>query len=647
MTVLPRPIDADVNSVFRVNATAATAIHHAHGDIHLTSMQEVWDWTAEHKPHDLQHLRVFCDVWGYGPAHLLTLEVDRLDEHTPAPRAFDTPLEWFDASFPKSSRGRHPRADLAHVSLARYKKVREGVRRCVRGAMGAYAARIARDDRHDGWRELLDLFEPLIGGPLSRNYFGLIKKLADIGRRAEIEPWDLADEDAVEHLEAALVTQDERQTAIRAIGQINGWIGILEFGDLLPPAGLPPLPARRMTDPLPAHIARRVEELTKIAATRIDINTSEAHDDVSKSTRDAYRSALSYHLRLLPHCERNAEIAYDHPVTDLDVVDDVDRLLDPEHISATIRATQDREHLPTAVQRSTALGYYETIALVLSKHDAASGIPAEIKKRLKSSEYFKGCDRDEMPEHIQAWCLALLDSEEKQRRFWNLNRIFHAKAERIIAPTRDETGKFDVERLKDNDRQRVVRLGVCAAVTAIIIAGRPLRLRNALWLRHRGRRANIVPRKDWKFFVPAEEAKAGKKISEIALRRERDGPQIMDWYLHEIRPLLDPQGESIHLFPSIQKTGGRINPSTFGIWFQAAVNDADLVMTFHRFRTGLAVLLVRRGVPMRQIADLLANTETTCRQRYAFLDPDRSAKASQDAMVAAAAEVENIGSAAR
>ncbi len=657
MTAQTPEIQPNPNSIFRVNAVADTAIARAHGDTRVVSFQEVCDWTVANKPHDFQHLRVFLDVWGYGPACLLTLASEAPDDHTPAPRAFTTMLEWFDAGFPKSNRGKHPRPDLVDVSLARYKKVREGVRRCIRGAMGAYAARAARNEAQDGWRELLDLFVPLIGGPVTKREFGLISKLADIARRAELEPWDLEDADAVEILDAAFVTNEERQLARRAIRQVNDWQGVLEFGDLLPTTGLPPLPTRRATDPLPEHIEKRVDELVATAASRIDINTNEAHPDVDENTRNSYRAALRYHIRLLPHCEPNAEVAYNQPIADLNSVNDVDGLFAPEHISATIRATQDREHLPTAVQADTALAYYKTIAVVFEKCDAASGLPTEIRRRLKSSEYFKGVSRDEMPEHIKSWCLKLLNDPEQERRFWNLHRVFHGKALKLMEPARDESAKFCADRLSDDDRYRVIRLGVCAAICAIILAGRPLRLRNALWLRHRGRRANINPR-NWTFFIPAEEAKAGKKIPEMSLRHERQGPQILDWYLAEIRPLLDPPGPeldpqgkrlnphgmSIYLVPSIRKRGGRINPSTFDIWFQSAANDAGISMTFHKFRTGLASLLIRNKTPLQEVADLLAHTLRVCQKRYAYINPDKSAQSAQDAMIAGADAVENAWS---
>ncbi len=85
-----------------------------------------------------------------------------------------------------------------------------------------------------------------------------------------------------------------------------------------------------------------------------------------------------------------------------------------------------------------------------------------------------------------------------------------------------------------------------------------------------------------------------------------------------------------------------MNPSTFRLWFQAAANDAGVPMTFHRFRHGFASILIRMGKSMRNIADMLGNTEAVCSKRYAFLDPDRSAKIAQDAMVQAAAEAERI-----
>lgn len=625
-----------------VSTALPTAIQTAHGSGQPIAFQEILEWTAEHKKHDLQHLRVFLDKWGYGPAHLLSLSSDAPDRHTPAPSAFQSLLDWFDAAFPKSGRNLHPRLDLG-VTLDRYKKVREGVRRSIRGCMGAYEVRTARNAQQDGWAEVLAVLQPLTEneGPLEKRSYALVKSFADIARRASLEPWHLT-KDMFDALEDAFVTAQERELTKKAFRTLNEWSGIVDFDDLLPQTPIPPLPARRLADDLPPHIEARINQLVKMAATRIDINTSKVHYTVKQQTMDSYRAALRYHVKLLTYCPPNPDTAYEQPIFNLETVNDVDALFAPEHISATIRATEDREHLPSAVQAGSALSYYKTIRIILERNPDAFpvGHVADIKLRIKSSEYFKEAGRDAMPEHIQTWCRDLVNDPEKERRFHNLHRIFHAKAQTIIDTGLDETGTFDGDRLNDKDRARLIRLGVCAGVCAIVLTGRPLRLRNAIWLRHRGRRANINPDNGWEFFIPAEEAKAGVKIPELKPRIDRHGPAILNWYLKFIRPLIDPENKSFYLFPAIRTVGGRLNPSTFRTWFQSAANDAGVPMTFHRFRHGFASILVRMGEPMRNIADMLGNTEAICSKRYAFLDPDRSAQIAQDTMAKAAAAVE-------
>jgi site-specific recombinase XerD len=123
-------------------------------------------------------------------------------------------------------------------------------------------------------------------------------------------------------------------------------------------------------------------------------------------------------------------------------------------------------------------------------------------------------------------------------------------------------------------------------------------------------------------------------------RVDRHGPAVLDWYLKNIRPLIDPENKSVYLFPAIRSVAGKLNPSTFRTWFQSAANDAGVPMTFHRFRHGFASILVRMGESMRNIADMLGNTEGVCSKRYAFLDPNHSAKIAQDAMAEAAAAAE-------
>lgn len=614
----------------------------AHGNGQPADFQEVLDWTATNKPHDLQHLKVFLDKWGYGPAHLLALSSDATDSNPHAPSAYASLLDWFDASFPKSAKNIHPRMDLG-VSLTRYRKVREGVRRSLRGSMGAFEARAERNAQQDGWAEVLALLHPLTlnDGPLDKRSFSLLKTFADIARRAALEPWQLI-EPMFDELQEAFINSEERELTKRAFKTLNEWNGIVDFGDLLPEEPIPPLPAKRMSDTLPEHILARIDQLISIAATRVDINTSKVHNTVTQDTIKTYRAAMHYHLNLLPYCPPDPATAYDRPVADFDNINDIDALFAPEHISATIRATENREHLPSSVQASSALGYYKIIRLILERNADTFDpeIAAEISRRIKSSEYFKDAGRDEMPEHIQAWCRDLVNDLQKERRFHNLHRTFQSMAQKIMETARDGESKFDPNQLDDSDRARLIRLGVCAGVCAIVLTGRPLRIRNAIWLRHRGRRANINPDNGWEFFIPAEEAKAGVKIPELKPRIDRYGPAVLNWYLKFIRPLIDPENKSIYLFPAIRTVGGRINPSTFRTWFQSAANDAGVPMTFHRFRHGFASILVQMGEPMRNIADMLGNTEAMCSKRYAFLDPDRSAQIAQDAMAKAAAATE-------
>ena len=175
------------DTVFHVNMQPSTAkaalvtpIQSANGNHQPMDFQEIWDWTAHHKKHDLQLLRVFLEKWGYGPAGTLSLSSNASDKSTPAPNSFSSLLEWFDAAFPKSRRGIHPRLDLC-VTLDRYKKIREGVRRSILGCMGAYAARATRNALQDGWTELLALLQPLTEnhGPLDQRSYSLLKTFAD------------------------------------------------------------------------------------------------------------------------------------------------------------------------------------------------------------------------------------------------------------------------------------------------------------------------------------------------------------------------------------------------------------------------------------------------------------------------------------
>src|SRR5262249_15189447 len=51
--------------------------------------------------------------------------------------------------------------------------------------------------------------------------------------------------------------------------------------------------------------------------------------------------------------------------------------------------------------------------------------------------------------------------------------------------------------------------------------------------------------------------------------------------------------------------------------------------TPHRFRHTFARILLQRGVPVRDVADLLGNTEAICRKHYSAWIPERQARLTQ------------------
>lgn len=409
---------------------------------------------------------------------------------------------------------------------------------------------------------------------------------------------------------------------------------------LLPEAPLPSLPPLRAREALPAHIDAAIVAMVDAVANERDEVTGKDSQPIAESTRLRYIAALRHHVRVLPHCPVDADLNYDRPITDLDGVNDPNTLFALEHLKASIRRTEAVEHLPDTLSQASAYCYYTDILVVLSRNGLKD---PEFFRQIKSSRFLKeGRELAEgMRRATKEWCDKLLTDPERERRFSNLHRILQAKANKILDAARAEgRDPFD-DRLDDltpAELTKVRALGTAAASSAIEYAGRPIRRANVLGLRLRGSTANFllpnVDRPNYEFFLTAGETKAGKDEPPAPLRKELHGPQVIAWYLKKIRPLFPHAAENIHLFPAVETAGKALNKGTFDAWFQRAASEADIPMTFHRWRHGYATLLLAIDWNNLQLAaDMLGNTLSVCSKSYAWIKKEKIYAAGQDKMI--------------
>ncbi|WP_093925165.1 site-specific integrase [Sulfitobacter brevis] len=566
-----------------------------------------------------------------GPEYLLA-SLRRLETNTAGTPFCDIPasLSWIDAHFPKPKGGKHPRPELCQ-GLTAYMKWRADLIRAVEIVSGAATAKTARRAQVDGWTELI------AAGKLHTKNPGLIHTaslsslsiLADTARRADVEPWNLAEEGVLDRLEDAFMKQDDRGKVRKAQRLLNDFAFIPELASLLPEEPVRVFLTSRQYDALPPHLDAVLVKMANEAGSERDHVTGKDGAIVKDATIQHYLAALRHHIRTLTKCAADAALGYDQPIKDLTSVGDVRDLLTSDHLQATIRQTEEEEHLPGTLSQSSAYGYYNRILIVLSRNEIdTSKIYRSIQTSVflrQGKELAKG-----MNPNTQAWCEALLNEPNRERIFSRMHLILMAKADKILSAAEAEG-----RRLTDKEITKARQLGTCAAACAIELAGRPIRLSNVTGLRISGSRRNFFRpskgRPDYTFRLFADETKSGNPEEPVPLRKELHGPQVLDWYLLKIRPLFEHAKESIYLFPAVEKPKAKLGKATFDKWFQSAVAGANLPMTFHLWRHGYATLLLDTNWSnLRLAADMLGNTPAVCARSYVWLNKPKIFRAGQD-----------------
>lgn len=216
--------------------------------VHIHTIQDVWDWIVSHakdpaqpkkdNPHGfrLQYLTKLQSHCSGAPFATIFAGADLLVE--------------FDQNFPKVKKGVHPRGDLPQ-DIETYKKWRQGARKAIEMAIGATAEKVELRSRQDGWTELLSAIKLHCtdGGVIQNPKRAIpVTKLAEVARRARIEPWELAIDGTLEHLKGAFAVPDDREHLRRAQRFLNDYSFLPELA-----AVLPEIPASVFSDTASAH----------------------------------------------------------------------------------------------------------------------------------------------------------------------------------------------------------------------------------------------------------------------------------------------------------------------------------------------------------------------------------------------------------
>lgn len=609
----------------------------------IQTMQDIWDWIVSHaedpakpktnNPHGfrLQYLSKLKSNCGDAP--LCTI-----------PGC----LEEFERDFPKAKKDVHPRPDLDQ-DLTAYKKWRQNCSLAIKIATGAAAEKAALRAQKDGWADLIDAVREHTenGGSIYTAAVTHAVHLSDIGRRAGIEPWDLANDDILGRLETGFVTPADLQKARKAQNFLNTYRYLPEIAALLPTVPVPVFPTYRQYQALPDHIDAFLLDLVEHAAGEVDEVMGDDKKNVTDQTKAVWRAALRHHVRTLVNCPVDPDLHYTRPIKKLDTVNDPATLFEPTHLHATMRHTRDMEHLPGNISHVSGYNYYGDLMVVLSRNNLINGADCTTIKECSFMKQGRELANG-MTAANEAWCMALVQSPEKKKRFRNMHRVMMRDATAMIPPQaltmptqKPEDCKayreFLAKHLSANDLARLRQFGTCAAACAIEYTGRPIRMANVLGLRLRGSQQNFFKpgnsHKNWEFQLAAHETKSGKKEPMTPLNMKMGGPQVLAWYLDRIRPLFEHEATSIYLFPAVQAQGKSLHHKTFDTWFQRSASAVKFPMTFHKWRHGYASLLLAASWNnLSHAAQMLGNTPAVCAKNYGWIDEERLVLETQDIM---------------
>ena len=114
---------------------------------------------------------------------------------------------------------------------------------------------------------------------------------------------------------------------------------------------------------------------------------------------------------------------------------------------------------------------------------------------------------------------------------------------------------------------------------------------------------------------------------------EDHGPEILKFYLREIRPLC-PEADKTHcLFPPIEHahtTETGFLAGTFNVWLAEGSAEIGLPLSSHNFRHGYCSIAINGGrVSIEDLAKIMGDAVATVRRHYAWINGAASVVAVQ------------------
>lgn len=555
------------------------------------TMQDVHDWAiAQSKKDYANAVRRTSDYFDGLPLSQIPADL------TTIKRAI--PLHGFDPRLAKTEKA--------------YKACRRKITASIKGATGQLNAAIERRELRDDWAELLDILKP---HALNKNRIKTpqilvpIRKLADLGRQHQTLPAQVSQE-WLTTLRSSL-DSNHWQALQRALKNLNGFREVEGVSVLLPPDPFPPAPALRAqhTPGVPGDIAKEINQWVEVATQANYDPVEQRYEDSCSASNIAHKRAALRKFVSALHLTANHT---------LDTSQELQGLLTPENAIIAVRFWTANQSGVGIISARTANDYMKSIYVVLARngHD-----PSGIQRQLKANRFLKQGKEEgaEMSPSAHKFCETLLGSTKAITKFLSM----HIQMRNIAHELR-ELSTTENRVLTEMERNKIRQIGTIAAFCAIETRGAPIRVENALALRVRGKDHNFhLPTKmtDHAVFeLPRSSVKNQAPIWAPIARNNLNGLEVIEWYLEHIRPLFPNADQSEYLFPSIEGSDG-LTYRTFLSWFKRHSRAYGLPMTPHKFRHGLASLLIQHNPGRWDLIErLLDDTANTVRRNYAWVN---------------------------
>lgn len=523
---------------------------------------------------------------------------------------------------PKSCR-RKPNPFPGHITTpAAYKDYRRRVQAALRQASGEADRRAVLNARRDGWHDLLTCLKSDIGrgGSVARVSLVAIQRLATAARSLDLEPWHLADRDALDRLDAISLHANQRAAWARGLSAIERYRAVQpELNRVLPPEPLGTfVEARRIRASVPEYLEAQVAAwIAKASNKGIDENSGEPIEPRSVSTTNRYRASFRHYLTALGKAG--------YPVA---TVNDLSSLVTGKAMFAYLTAAEASLGAVDAINPVSVLRYVTDIITVASRNGVDVSDAAKVSRTngmLKRARV-KG---QEMGPATRDFCQRLLADKRREKIFTTLHLLCRTKAEEFLAGCGGNPAE-----LKGRNRATFLAFGTIAGFAAIALRGSPDRKGSLLQLKLLGTEPHLVAPdkhfKEWRFRIPAENMKM--KNERPLMPITGSGSEVFDWYLKNVRPLLDKGRNLPWLFPA-PEADDRLSDQRFDTYMLDASTACGLAMTAHRFRAGQATRLLDiswENLPIA--AELLGNTPAVCGRFYAFIDKQKRRRQTYDVL---------------